>query len=129
MLHILTLRPGPILEAMRVLAVRDDPGLTRNRRCAIRSGCTGEILSEVHLRRNYRASVSDRGSNQKGNDCHEPSAQDKQILTWDQLTAILIEANRRDQIPLLLEVTDALRPGEFSLCVGVLRRRQHDGDY
>jgi integrase len=48
---------------------------------------------------------------------------DKQILTWDQLTSILVEANRRDRILLLLEMTDALRPGELF----ALRWRSFDG--
>jgi len=48
---------------------------------------------------------------------------DKQILTWDQLVSIIVAANRRDRILLLLEMTDALRPGELF----GLRWRSFDG--
>jgi len=48
---------------------------------------------------------------------------DKQILTWAQLVSILVAANRRDRVLLLLEMTDALRPGELF----GLRWRSFDG--
>src|SRR6202789_674277 len=35
---------------------------------------------------------------------------DKQILTWEQLRAVLAKATRRDRILLMLDMTDALRP-------------------
>ena len=38
---------------------------------------------------------------------------DKQVLTWDQLRAILATAARRDRLLLMLEMTDALRPSEL----------------
>jgi integrase len=38
---------------------------------------------------------------------------DKQILTWDQLRAVLAKASRRDRILLMLDMTDALRPSEL----------------
>ncbi len=38
---------------------------------------------------------------------------DKQVLTWDQLRAILAMAARRDRLLLMLEMTDALRPSEL----------------
>jgi integrase len=37
----------------------------------------------------------------------------KQILTWDQLRAVLDAASRRDRIMLMLDMTDALRPSEL----------------
>ena len=38
---------------------------------------------------------------------------DKQILTWEQLRAVLEAASRRDRILLMLDMTDALRPSEL----------------
>jgi integrase len=38
---------------------------------------------------------------------------DKQILTWDQLRAVLAKATRRDRLLLMLDMTDALRPSEL----------------
>ena len=38
---------------------------------------------------------------------------DKQILTWEQLRAVLAKAARRDRILLMLDMTDALRPSEL----------------
>ena len=38
---------------------------------------------------------------------------DKQILTWEQLRAVLAKATRRDRILLMLDMTDALRPSEL----------------
>ena len=38
---------------------------------------------------------------------------DKQILTWDQMRAILAKAARRDRLVLMLDMTDALRPSEL----------------
>jgi integrase len=38
---------------------------------------------------------------------------DKQILTWEQLRAVLDAASRRDRILLMLDMTDALRPSEL----------------
>ena len=38
---------------------------------------------------------------------------DKQVLTWEQLRAILASAARRDRLLLMLEMTDALRPSEL----------------
>jgi integrase len=38
---------------------------------------------------------------------------DKQILTWEQMRAILEKAARRDRLILMLDITDALRPGEL----------------
>ena len=38
---------------------------------------------------------------------------DKQILTWDQMGAILATAKRRDRLILMLDMTDALRPSEL----------------
>jgi integrase len=38
---------------------------------------------------------------------------DKQILTWEQLRAVLEAATRRDRILLMLDMTDALRPSEL----------------
>ena len=38
---------------------------------------------------------------------------DKQVLTWEQLRAILASAERRDRLLLMLEMTDALRPSEL----------------
>jgi integrase len=38
---------------------------------------------------------------------------DKQILTWEQMRAILAKAARRDRLVLMLDMTDALRPSEL----------------
>lgn len=38
---------------------------------------------------------------------------DKQILTWEQLRAVLTKATRRDRLLLMLDMTDALRPSEL----------------
>lgn len=38
---------------------------------------------------------------------------DKQILTWEQMGAILAKAERRDRLILMLDMTDALRPSEL----------------
>lgn len=38
---------------------------------------------------------------------------DKQILTWEQMRAILEKAARRDRMILMLDMTDALRPSEL----------------
>ncbi len=38
---------------------------------------------------------------------------DKQILTWEQMGAILAKAERRDRLVLMLDMTDALRPSEL----------------
>jgi integrase len=38
---------------------------------------------------------------------------DKQILTWEQLRAVLANATRRDCLIHLLDMTDALRPSEL----------------
>ena len=38
---------------------------------------------------------------------------DKQVLTWDQLRAILATAARRDRLLLMLGMTEALRPSEL----------------
>ena len=38
---------------------------------------------------------------------------DKQVLTWDQLRAVLATAARRDRLLLMLDMTDALRPSEL----------------
>lgn len=38
---------------------------------------------------------------------------DKQILTWEQLRAVLARATRRDRLLLMLDMTDALRPSEL----------------
>ena len=38
---------------------------------------------------------------------------DKQILTWEQMRAILAKAARRDRLILMLDITDALRPSEL----------------
>jgi integrase len=38
---------------------------------------------------------------------------DKQILTWEQMRAILAKAARRDRLVLMLDITDALRPSEL----------------
>ena len=38
---------------------------------------------------------------------------DKQILTWEQLRAVLDAASQRDRIVLMLDMTDALRPSEL----------------
>ena len=38
---------------------------------------------------------------------------DKQVLTWEQLRAILANSARRDRLLLMLEMTDALRPSEL----------------
>jgi len=38
---------------------------------------------------------------------------DKQILTWEQMGAILAKAARRDRLILMLDMTDALRPSEL----------------
>jgi integrase len=38
---------------------------------------------------------------------------DKQILTWEQLRAVLAKATRRDRLLLMLDMTDALRPSEL----------------
>lgn len=38
---------------------------------------------------------------------------DKQILTWEQMRAILKKASRRDRLILMLDITDALRPSEL----------------
>jgi len=38
---------------------------------------------------------------------------DKQILTWEQMGAILARAGRRDRLILVLDMTDALRPSEL----------------
>ena len=43
---------------------------------------------------------------------------DKQILTWEQMRAILAKAARRDRLVLMLDMTDALRPSEFLLSAG-----------
>lgn len=40
-------------------------------------------------------------------------ADDKQILTWEQMGAILARAKRRDQLILTLDMTDAIRPSEL----------------
>jgi integrase len=49
---------------------------------------------------------------------------DKQILTWDQLRAVLDKATRRDRLLLMLDITDALRPSELF----ALRWRTFDGE-
>ena len=49
---------------------------------------------------------------------------DKQILTWDQLRAVLAKATRRDRLLLMLDMTDALRPSELF----ALRWRTFDGE-
>ncbi len=38
---------------------------------------------------------------------------DKQVLTWDQLRAVLATAARRDRLLLMLDMTEALRPSEL----------------
>lgn len=38
---------------------------------------------------------------------------DKQILTWEQMGAIVASASRRDRLILMLDMTDALRPSEL----------------
>ena len=38
---------------------------------------------------------------------------DKQILSWEQLRAVLAKATRRDRLLLMLDMTDALRPSEL----------------
>jgi integrase len=38
---------------------------------------------------------------------------DKQILTWEQMGAILAKAARKDRLILMLDMTDALRPSEL----------------
>src|ERR1700729_791969 len=40
-------------------------------------------------------------------------SKDKQILTWEQLRAVLDAAAQRDRILLMLDMTDALRPSEL----------------
>lgn len=47
---------------------------------------------------------------------------DKQILTWEQMGAILAKAGRRDRLILMLDMTDALRPSELF----ALRWRSYD---
>jgi integrase len=49
---------------------------------------------------------------------------DKQILTWEQLRAVLAKATRRDRLLLMLEMTDALRPSELF----AIRWRTFDGE-
>jgi integrase len=49
---------------------------------------------------------------------------DKQILTWDQLRAVLTRATRRDRLLLMLDMTDALRPSELF----AIRWRTFDGE-
>jgi len=49
---------------------------------------------------------------------------DKQILTWEQLRAVLAKASRRDRLLLMLEMTDALRPSELF----AIRWRTFDGE-
>jgi integrase len=49
---------------------------------------------------------------------------DKQILTWDQLRAVLARATRRDRLLLMLDMTDALRPSELF----AIRWRTFDGE-
>lgn len=49
---------------------------------------------------------------------------DKQILTWEQLRAVLAKATQRDRILLMLEMTDALRPSELF----AIRWRTYDGE-
>jgi hypothetical protein len=54
---------------------------------------------------------------------------DKQILTWEQLRAVLEAATRRDRILLMLDMTDALRPSElfafrWKVRLNVLHRTQ-----
>lgn len=49
---------------------------------------------------------------------------DKQILTWEQLRAVLANATRRDRLLLMLDMTDALRPSELF----ALRWRTFDGE-
>ena len=48
----------------------------------------------------------------------------KQILTWEQLRAVLAKATRRDRLLLMLEMTDALRPSELF----AIRWRTFDGE-
>jgi integrase len=43
---------------------------------------------------------------------------DKQILTWEQLRAVLDAASQRDRILLMLDMTDALRPANSLLFAG-----------
>ncbi|HEV2326146.1 MAG TPA: site-specific integrase [Terracidiphilus sp.] len=38
---------------------------------------------------------------------------DKRVLTWDQMWSILAETARRDRLLLMLDMTEALRPGEL----------------
>ena len=40
-------------------------------------------------------------------------ARDKTVLSWEQLGMVLARAGRRDRLLLLLEMTEALRPGEL----------------
>ena len=47
---------------------------------------------------------------------------DKQILTWEQMGAILAKSSRRDRVILMLDMTDALRPSELF----ALRWRSYD---
>jgi integrase len=49
---------------------------------------------------------------------------DKQILTWEQLRAVLPKATRRDRLLLMLEMIDALRPSELF----AIRWRTFDGE-
>jgi integrase len=49
---------------------------------------------------------------------------DKQILTWEQLRAVLTAATRRDRLLLMLDMTDALRPSELF----AIRWRTFDGE-
>lgn len=51
-------------------------------------------------------------------------SKDKQILSWEQLRAVLTAAPRRDRLLLMLEMTDALRPSELF----AIRWRTFDGE-
>ena len=51
---------------------------------------------------------------------------DKQILTWEQLRAVLARATRRDRLLLMLDMTNALRPSElFAIRWRTFERREH----
>ncbi len=49
---------------------------------------------------------------------------DKQILTWEQLRAVLEASLRRDRVLLMLDMTDALRPSELF----AFRWKSYDGE-
>ncbi|MEG9436519.1 hypothetical protein JAO29_10140 [Edaphobacter sp. HDX4] len=57
--------------------------------------------------------VPRQGPDLNAEDSEKSPAEDNQILTWEQLRAVLKAATRRDRILLMLDMTDALRPSEL----------------